>query len=179
MRVAVVNPPQPVVTLDDAKEHLKVDGDDDNALIESMVAAATAHIDGPDGWLGRALGVQTLEAYLPAPTFDRILHLPFPPVVEVVQVAARDGVSWSVVDSAAYEVRGAEVWQAYQHAWPAWACDAEAVRVRYRAGYETLPAPIRVAILLMTADLYRNRETQAAQRSSTVDALLQPFRVWR
>ncbi len=61
----------------------------------------------------------------------------------------------------------------------------EAVRVRYRAGYESLPDAISVAILLMVADLYRNRMTtqpgtqSVVPMSTTVEALLGPFRVYR
>ena len=56
MRVFVVTPPEPVVSIDEAKDHLRVDGDGEDALIEGLVAAATGHIDGPNGWLGRAIG---------------------------------------------------------------------------------------------------------------------------
>lgn len=63
MRVIVVEPPKPVVTWEEADQHLKLDGDtSQKSFVEGLIAAATAHIDGPDGWLGRALGVQTLEA---------------------------------------------------------------------------------------------------------------------
>ena len=64
MRLAVVTPPEPVVTLADAKQHLKVSHSAEDALIEGMVAAATQMIDGPESWLGRVLGVQTLDAFV-------------------------------------------------------------------------------------------------------------------
>lgn len=185
MRVFVVTPPEPVISLSEAKDHLRVRHNDEDALITAYVAAATGHIDGPDGWLGRAIGVQTLEAYLCAPTFDRIIHLPYPPAVEVESIEARTASGWDTVGPAVYEVRGSEVWRTASSSWPAWISDPEAVRVIYQAGYEIVPPAIRAAILLMVGDLYANRETVSAGQiatsipmSTTVENLLSPFRVY-
>jgi hypothetical protein len=61
MIVNVIEPPGEVISLVDAKKHLRVDHGDDDDYITGLVAAAVAWLDGPAGWLGRALGVQTLE----------------------------------------------------------------------------------------------------------------------
>jgi len=53
--VLVTPPAQPVITLAEAKAHLRVDIDAEDSLIEGMVAAATAHLDGWRGVLGRAI----------------------------------------------------------------------------------------------------------------------------
>lgn len=72
MRVVVVSPPEPVISFEEAAEHLKLGGNQaERALVEGMIAAATATIDGPDGWLGRSLGAQTLEARFDYATGDR------------------------------------------------------------------------------------------------------------
>lgn len=185
MRVVVVTAAEPVLSLDEVKQHLVVEHNEDDALIFGMAEAATAHIDGPDGWLGRSLGEQVLDAYLEAPTFDRVLCLPYPPVVSVTSIEARRDDGWQLVAADQYDVRGAEVWRMRSGHWPPWIDDPEAVRVRYKAGYATLPAPIRAALLLMVGDLYHNRETTRidgatpVQMSLTVERLLAPFRVWR
>jgi hypothetical protein len=67
-----INPPtEPVLTLADAKPHLRVDHNDDDSLITALIAAATARLDGRDGILGRWLRQQTWELFparqLPAP----------------------------------------------------------------------------------------------------------------
>lgn len=186
MRVVVVTPPTPVVSLDEAKLHLRVDTSDEDDLIFGMVAAATAHIDGPSGWLGRAIGVQTLTAH-----FDNFgcggLILPFPPIVCVtsVQYLASPGVE-QTVDAALYETMGGTLVPKHGQTWPASLWRREAVRVTYQAGYAEAPAPIRAAILLMVGDLFRNRETVALgtiappiAMSMTVEALLQPYRMFR
>lgn len=59
--VLVTAPVAPVLTLDEAKAHLRVDIDAEDALIEGLVAAAAAHMDGWRGVLGRAIMPQTWE----------------------------------------------------------------------------------------------------------------------
>lgn len=183
MRVTVVTPPPPVVSKTEAKDHLRVRHSAEDTLIEGMVAAATAHIDGPDGWLGRSIGVQTLEARLDAFPWD--LRLPFGPVRSITSVKyiGSDSVE-ETYDPALYENQGQRVALLGNFIWPATAYRSEAVRVRYVAGYETIPPAIRAAILLMVGDLYRNRDTVSAVQavsipmSTTVDRLLSPFRVF-
>lgn len=188
MRIVVVTPPAaPVVALGQAKDHLNVDHDDDDALITAMIAAATANLDGPDGWLGRALGAQTLEARLHAFGCDPIV-LPFPPHIEVesVKYIDRDGIE-QTLDPADYELLGAELDRTWGKSWPTPRGQREAVRIRYRAGYVgALHPSIHAAILLMVGDLYANRETVIAglnvaevPMSTTVVNLLTPLRMWR
>lgn len=188
MRVAVVTPPNPVILTADAKDHLRVLHDDDDALIDSYVAAATAHIDGPDGWLGRAIGPQMLELHLPA-FGSTSITLPYPPAIEIAEIEYIDASGAAVTcDPAVYELRGNHLRAAWGKTWPvpAWrGAEGEVVRIRYRAGYQELPKPIRAAILLMTGDLYAFRETAVtgtisvkSAMSITVTSLLAPFRVF-
>lgn len=187
MRVVVVEPPAPVVAWTDIDAHLKLDGDgDQQAEVEAMIAAATANIDGPEGWLGRAIGPQTLEVRL-EPFTEQSLILPYPPVIEIVAIEYLDTDNQvQTLAEDAYELMGRCVVPAFGVNWPTMLPRREALRVRYRAGYPELPAPIRAAILLMVGDLYRNRETVATGVSSpsvipmstTVTRLLGPFRVW-
>ena len=187
MRVVVVTPPEPLVPLDEAKLHLRVDFDDDDALIEGAIAAVSAAIDGPDGWLGRAIGLQTLE-YRGDPFGLDPIRLPCPPLIEVEQVSYLDTTgAEQVVPAASYGWSGAGLAPAWGMIWPTARWTDEAVRVRYTAGYEIVPPAIRAALLLMIGDLYDNRATvetgvRAAAvsipMSTTVDALLSPFRVY-
>lgn len=56
----LITPPVgPVVALQDLREHLRVDGTDEDALIVSLEAAAVAYLDGWGGVLGRAIKEQT------------------------------------------------------------------------------------------------------------------------
>lgn len=198
MRVSVVTPPAPVVTWEEADDHLRLDRDaEQKAFVEGLVSAATAHLDGPDGVLGRSLGLQTLELRLDH-LGSEALFLPCPPFVDVesIRLVGRDSAvallpEAYVVDDG-FLVAGAGGWPALPAHW-----GRPRVRVRYRAGYALdpdadpivpiVPAPIKAAILMMVGDLYRFRTTAsdmnitatAIPMSTTVDALLQPYRVYR
>ncbi|KPH66897.1 head-tail connector protein [Novosphingobium sp. ST904] len=170
MRVVVVTPPAPVVTLDEAKSHLRVRHNDEDALIEAYVTAATAHIDGPAGWLGRSIGEQVLEA-----RFSLIfegnaneIRLPFGPVVELVGVRYRDyDETEQDADLADFELAGDTLRRPGRPSlWEGGSLRDEAATVQYRTGYAEPPAPIRAAILMMVGDLYANRETVAIGASA-------------
>jgi len=159
MAVTVVTPPTaPVVTLAEAKAHLRVDHADEDGLITAIVEVATAWLAGPDGWLGRSLGEQVLETTFPADLDPAERAYPCPPVLGVVgEVTASDGRTVTV---------------RYRAGYPA------------ASGHSTVPAPIRHAILLMVGHLYGSRDAvttsaaQPAQLPLGVEALLAPFRIW-
>lgn len=174
----------PVLSLLEVKDHLAVDSDDSDALIASYTASAIAHIDGPEGWLGRSIGVQTLEAR--CDVFRDVMQLSYGPVIDIVSVEYVSPAGQPLVVSPAdYELRGWILGSSFGRRWPTVGKHPEAVRIRYRAGYEEVPPAIRAAILLMVGDLYRNRDTvttgsaASIPMSTTVANLLGPFRVWR
>lgn len=162
MHALVVTPPQPIVSLVQAKQHLRVEHGHDDEYIADLVAVATSWLDAPDGWLGRALGLQTLEVVVPACLWPGDRRLPFPPLVEMVsEVPAADGLTVAVRFRAGYGFTEGP-------SGPRWVG----------------PAAIRHAVLLMVGHLYGNRDavtTSAAKPEQLplgVDALLLPFRVW-
>lgn len=197
MRVFVVTPPEPVVTWEDVDAQLRLGGDTaEKVHVEALIAAATANLDGPGGWLGRALGAQTLEARLDKLSGNDAIFLPFVPIIDIVSVKYLDTDNVEqTVDSAVYELRGDILGLAYDQNWPAMLSHPESVRVRYRAGYvadpeadplvNALPATIRAAILLMVGDLFKFRETASElsytptsiPMSTTVQRLLSPLRI--
>lgn len=187
MRTVVVVPPEPVVTWAEADAHLRLDGDDtQQTYVESLIAAATAHVDGPNGILGRAVGEQTLE--LRTAAFPRAyLTLPHGPVGEVVSVKYldADGVEQTAATSL-YDQTGDVLRLAYNQTWPSPRGDAESVRIRYTAGWATadVPAPIKAAILLLVGHWYANREAVnvgniTSEMPLAVDRLLAPYRIIR
>ncbi len=194
MRVVVITPPPRIVSLADAKAHLRrVDDDEEDALIEAFSDAAQAHIDGPDGWLGRSLGIQTLE--LRRCGFPTWIELPFGPVRSVTSVKYidQDGAE-QTLDPVSYAVLGDIIACAHGVSWPSVRSERESVRIRYEAGYpdtdddepkSTVPAPVVAAIKLMIGDLFENRASVApgarpkVDMSTTVERLLMPLKVWR
>lgn len=168
----IAPPTDDVVTLAEAKAHLRVDEDDEDDLIEALTAAAVARLDGADGMLGRCLAPQTWQLALPAFPAGGI-RLPLPPTIAVTSLAYLDTTGTLVtLDPAAYRVvdggrDGHLVLPPLSTSWD-YATAAEtpdAVRVTFRAGYQTddsppalaVPKPIRQAVLLTLADWYDNR----------------------
>lgn len=85
----VAGPSLPVVSLDEAKAHLRVSHDDEDDLIRGLIAAATAYLDGLDGVLGRALSPQTWRAvYREGSATD---CLPIGPVISRQDPMTMDG----------------------------------------------------------------------------------------
>jgi uncharacterized phiE125 gp8 family phage protein len=184
MHVSVITPPDPIVTWAEADTHLRLDGDtSQQPFVEALIAAAQGNIDGPSGWLGRCIGVQTLEATTDC--FDFGLRLPYPPVTAIVSVKYDDpSGAEQTLDPSAYrlDATGTLVC-AFGGSWPSVRSDFGAIRVRYRAGYEEAPASIKAAVLLMVSHLFNNRDavtTTAAQPATLplgVEFLLNPHRV--
>lgn len=72
--VLVTPPASKPVTLADAKDHLRVDHDDEDAVIAALLDAAVSHLDGWTGVLGRAIMPQTWR--VSAPAGDVVLPMP-------------------------------------------------------------------------------------------------------
>lgn len=185
--VRITPPATPPVTLDEAKAHLRVEVADDDTLITALIAAATDHLDGYTGILGRCIVNQQWRQDF---AFWSPLRLPFPNVSAVsIAYLDADGVEQTVaaadhrlIDA----VRGPEVYFR-----PGWASPAlehgsrGPVSVAFTAGYgmaADVPASIKAAILLHVGSLYENREDfvvgATVAPTGAYDALIRPHR-WR
>lgn len=197
MGLKLVTAPQDwPVTLEEAKAHLREDSDDFDTTIEAFIAAATEYVDGPKGYLGRALIDQTWDYYIDGfPVYDtscryyagsagwlqnNYIELPLPPLIEVIGVfyLNSSGVeqefssSSYVVD---YASEPARISLKASGSWPSALTQMNAVRVRFRAGYldqsvspalDDVPFVIKAAILMYMADLYQNRENTIVGESA-------------
>lgn len=180
MSVLVVTPPAQIVDLELAKSHLRVTDGDEDELIEVYCQAAQASIDGPFGWLGRCLGRQTLE--LRTNTFSGCEALPYGAVLSILSIKYVDvtGIEQTLDDDDFIAVDGF-LYPAPGRSWPQVRGDAEGVRVRYEAGFETVPVSITQALLLLISHWFRNRSavvtgTIVSDLPHGVTALLSPFR---
>jgi uncharacterized phiE125 gp8 family phage protein len=178
-----------VLTVADAKLHLRVDFNDDDALIGSYIATAIQNIDGRDGWLGRALVAQTWELRLPD-FGGSVIPIPLPPLIEIESIKYYDAADvLQTLSTDVYEVTGvggfgkARVVLKSGKAWPGLAKRSENVVVRFTAGYASVPAPILTAIKRQVGSMYENREAivvnaSVAKLPGGVEAMLMPYRVW-
>lgn len=173
------------VTLEDVKVHCRVDHSEDDTLLEGLMGAATAHLDGWAGVLGRALVTQTWSQRFSGFT-DR-LRLPVGPVVSVSSLTYFDGdnvqqtLSTSVYDLL-HDALGAYVARKPGQTWPGAYDRPDAITVTYVSGADAaeVPAPIKAAILLLVGHWYANREAVSAEAMKdlplAVDSLVRPYR---
>lgn len=182
MTVLVVTPPAPLVSLQAAKDHLRYTEYDEDELIGSYVAAASAYIDGPFGILRRAIGRQTLEVR--GNVFSAIDRLPVGPIIEIDEVKYIDtlGVEQTLAPEN-YVLSGERFGLAASSRWPQLRGDASGVRVRYVAGFESPPAPIKQAVLLLVGQWFRHRMAINVGNIINdlphgVKALLAPYKNW-
>lgn len=175
-------PAEQPVSLAEAKAHCRVDHTDEDALIGSLIAAATGHLDGASGILGRCMVTQ--EWALDLDAFPETIALPLAPVVTVDAVKYIDGSdALQTLDAAEYVVSNGRIEAAPDADWPVTRDRQGAVTVEFTAGYgaaEDVPAALKAAMLLMIGHWYANREsvivgTIASELPMAVQALTTPY----
>ena len=186
MRTIVITPPVAAVTLERARTQLRIDALTGDQYLQDLISVAQGTIDGPAGWLGRAVGPQVLETRFDG--FDACsLSLPYPPLISIVSFSYFDqtGALQSLAP-AAYDVFGSDLAPIWNTMWPSARWGAETVRVQYKAGYvadpnaaqmvANAPAPIQQAILLLAeAEHDGDPDGTLAARA---EKMLNPFRRW-
>jgi uncharacterized phiE125 gp8 family phage protein len=177
------------VSLAEAKAHLRVDLADDDALIANLITTARLQIEAA---FGLALITQSWSYRFDRWPDSAALVLPIRPVqsVATVKLTAADG-SVTTLAADRYLVDGPSVpprLVATAPPWPQPGLAAQGVEIAFTAGYgnvaANVPAPIRQAVLLLTAHWYEHREpaepgASAARIPEPVSALLAPYRVVR
>lgn len=179
--------PAVLVTIEELKRQCRVDHDEENDYLLACGAAATEHLDGWSGILGRALVEQTWRQDFPA--FCDRLRLPLGPVQSIASIKYFDAdEAEQTVPAETYALvtdgLGARIDLVSGADWPSPVYDrADAVRITFVAGYgaaAAVPAPIRQAALLYAAHLYEHREAvgpgDLKDVPMAVDRLIAPYR---
>lgn len=203
MSLIRISQPEPLVTLDRVKQHLRVDHAEEDELIQMYLDAALSYVDGPDGVCGRQFMPAQYRWVLPAfPPTSRGMRLPMPPTISVDRISYRDqdGVE-IVLDPSVYHVtglndrdRGALVQLGAAQSWPTVYSAAEwedRAFIEFTAGYENpdspadhpVPGAVRQAVLMLMTDFYETRTgsvvgTTAAEMPQGVMTLLAPHRLY-
>ena len=160
--VQTTAPESTPVTVDEAKVHIRVEHDDEDTYIQTLIDAAVGMIDGPDG-IGIAMVEQTWEASLDCFPVGAII-LPLVPCLTVESITYIDANGdEQTLDDALYQVdvrsKPARILPAVGTSWPATQSGAaNAVIIEATFGYVTVPALLRAAILFIVGHLYENRE---------------------
>jgi uncharacterized phiE125 gp8 family phage protein len=169
------------VTLLDALTHIRVSPDelDEQSLVSSLITAAREYCEGVTR---RALATQTIEAYPARFPPGCEIELPRPPLQSVTSVKYTDsaGTETTLTADTDYIVDTdgpiGRIVLPYGKSWPAVTLyTVNPIKIRYVAGYTTIPAMYRQAILLLVGHWYENREVVGqvtGKMEIAVDALL-------
>lgn len=207
IRVIRSGVPGEVVTLQQAKAHMRIQHDSEDDKVQMAIDGAVSNIDGPGGWLGRALGEQTLQGFIDLGDREdetdgrqgygwrdccrHAIRLPYPPLIEVTSIAYVDTAGASQTMSPAdWQVINHGEWSsyvepAYGKAWPALRHQPGAMTITWKAGYAdgAIPGAIRSGLLLHIGHLFENIEavvtgTIASELPLSVQDLLEKHRVF-
>lgn len=186
----VTEPADEPITLEEAKAHLRVDFDDDDAYILALITVA------------REIAEQRTNRALVTQTWDYVLDT-FPPCGEIKlrKPALQSVTSVNYTDSSGVEhvmpesdyivdaksVPG-RIFLGFGKTWPtAILQPASAVRIRFVAGYgnaDFVPRALKQAMLFLISQFYENREpvslnTKPEVIPMTFDLLIGPYKVVR
>ncbi|MFH5927148.1 head-tail connector protein [Roseomonas xinghualingensis] len=189
MELRLVTPPtEGPIALDEAKAHLRVDGDAEDFTIDTLLAAAVQHVETVTH---RALMPQEWSVIHSVPWAahrcrSAPLGLPNPPLRAVTRVESLDAAglatempvdTFRVLMPSGPTAGAASIVPLSGWAWP-----DTGIRITYQAGYagaDAVPRALKAAILLVLGDLFENREGGSQGRAyvvnPTVERLLRPF----
>lgn len=162
-RVEIVTAPTEwAVTRDEVKLRQVVEHTAHDAMIDAVIAEASAEIDGPDGW-GIALTEQVWQKTLDA--FPAVIELPGWPVKPASAVIKYDDADGAEQTLAAAQYRldagrePAVVALVAGAAWPATKAHSGAVRVEYTVGKPSagVSQALKAALHLLVGHRYRHR----------------------
>lgn len=158
----IVEPVREPITLQQAKDHLNLTHDLDDALIEMIITSARQRVEQE---ISKSLLTQTVELSLD--DFSDEICLYYAPVQSVTSIAYYD--SDNVQQTLAANMYDVDlksmvgrVTRAYNATYPSVYYRPNAVTITYVAGYgdnaQDVPSPILSAVLLLVGHLYENRD---------------------
>lgn len=179
--VTRLSPPvEEPVSIDEARAYLRIDHDDEDGLIQTLIKAGRSVIENATG---RALVRQGWMVRLPGFPADRI-ELPRVPCLSVDEVVYLDpGGESQVMPKGDYTEAGSDpAFLLPRKRWPATNRAPLPVRIMYMAGYGTaadVPDDLKYALLLLIGQGYETRTADLRDLPFSVDALLAPYKDWR
>ena len=187
----LIDPPATALyTLAEVKLHCRIDSDDEDSYLTSLINVVTDKLDAHYGVIGKALITQRWQLTMRQPPSVDYLYLPVPPVQQVSSVHYYDTDNvlqeW---DNSNFRLiingENSMIELTETGSWPSVYDRADAFYVQYDTGYgddaSDVPAAIRHAGLLIIGELYRQREnTDNVSQNlilSNYAALIHPFRL--
>lgn len=180
--------PAALLTTAEVKTYLTIDHSEDDALIGQLINRATAYLDGPEGYMGRALVSQVW--YQTVPAFSSIMKIELGPVVSVdaITYLDPDGVSQTVAGESYYSHRD-DRWTFVEplpgNSWPtSVSARKDAVKIEFTAGWASSDPrleAIKQGAAMLIGHFMQN--TSAVENSPHfkvpmgVEDILAPFRI--
>lgn len=177
--IRLTQPTVEPVTLEQAKEQLRCDGDDENDYITSLISVARDYIE---TYTGQYFSEATFALF-----FDNFPASDFPMDIQIPGVDSIDSVTYLDTDQANQTIStgitldGERRQMRYNSTWPT----AISVRIEVTAGVDNssspafIPYAIQQAILLTITDLHNTRATLTSMqmyRNDAAEALAYPYR---
>lgn len=176
----VTGPSTYPVTADEAKLHCRIDGTDENTLVDDLIAAATDYVE---QYTGRAIVSQTWKVtqdafsdaiMLPKGNIQSVTHVKYYDTAGDLQTVSSDDYTLDDANDPAWVVINSD------KSWPDTMTGVNVVQVTYVAGYATVPTSVKRAILLLINQWYENRsaatEVNMSAMPNAVEALLANYR---
>ncbi len=156
-----------IITISEAKAHLRVSGSSDDSYITTLINVAGKLSESYSG-----LSFVSQERRIKLDTFpcdDGEIIVPYGPVqtIDEFTYIDSDGVSPSMVPNTAYRLASHSELARLEsiHGWPSTETRFNAVTIEYTAGYNNvggpeLPMTIKQAMLLQIGAMYENRQDE-------------------
>ena len=179
----IADPAETAVSLPEAKRHCRVDHDDEDLHIETLIHAVTDFLDGPSGILGRAIVSQTW--LLELESWPAMVSLPLEPVESVsVSWLDEDGQETTVPSTAYDLITNPSMRPVLQMKpdtqTPQIGSQTYPVRIEITAGWanaNSVPSSLKVAMLMLIEHWYERGATDTGALPAPVSALLARWRV--
>lgn len=185
----VTEPTSEPLTVQQAKDHLRLDHDEDDTLLRDLIKAARVWIEGQTH---RAILTQTWDFSIdwgwPYRDGQPYIKLPLNPVASVTSITYVDGSSPNPTLAAAdYTVaartHGSYIVPAYNVTWSTPRSVPDAIVVRFVAGESAAPKPLEQAMKLLVTHMYENREPVNTGQGQVIadipyslEAMISPYR---
>lgn len=156
----------------EAKRHLNVFHEDDDALIGSLISVARDHVE---KYCGARFASQAIEAQ--ATCWADMSKLPITPVTDAdIEFVDTAGVATALPDTV-FELRGDGLVLKYGQQWPA-IQPGSLITVTAIVGFTECPPAVKHAMLLRVEDFYEHRGSEPDSEWSGFDSLLSNYRFY-
>jgi uncharacterized phiE125 gp8 family phage protein len=182
MPIQTTPPATEPVSLAEAKAHLRVTQNDDDAYIGTLIKTARQSIEAQTG-LG--LISQGWSVFLDDWPEQGVIELPLAPVLEVIDIKVHgDDDSFAIIDPAHYYAdnvsRPARIILRGSRNWAAPGRVANGIEILLTIGFVIVPEPLREAVLQLVGHWHERRgDDSADEKLLGLGQLIQPYRELR